>query len=192
MFWVKNNTYNQQQKLWDKLPFPHISILNLTVALFLGPQGLILQLQHWIKGGRGDKIKMSHFILLRVVWIWRQLGILCCWHAFESVKELLSLLMTSLCWTLLAALVEQRDWSAYDFSKKHIHKKYTRNTFYIRNIQSIYRERRSVPNAFASLENKNRHSSLRTSILLNMKLSETGEIEKLLHLFSIFVAFLYR
>ena len=49
-----------------------------------------------------------------------------------------------------------------------------------------------MPNAFASLINKNRHPSLHTSILLNMKLSETGEIEKLLHLFSIFVVFLYR
>ena len=69
---------------------------------------------------------------------------------------------------------------------------FIRNTFYIRNIQTIYIERRSVPNAFASLENKNRHPSLRTSILFNLKLSDTGEIEKLLHLFSIFVVFLYR
>ena len=37
-----------------------------------------------------------------------------------------------------------------------------------------------------------RHPSYRTSILLNMKLSETEEIEKLLHLFSIFMMFLHR
>ena len=69
---------------------------------------------------------------------------------------------------------------------------FIKNVFYIRNIQTIYRERRSVPNAFASLENKNRHPSLGTSILLNIKLSETGEIEKPLHFFLILVVFLYR